>query len=277
MGGSPVEHDTIGFWSEIRLEIIREYASAYSRILTKNGFWHAYIDAFASSGQHLSRQSKEMVPGSPLNALSVSPPPFDQYHFIDLNSTKVEALRDIAGNRADVDVYEGDCNRVLLDEVFPLIPYSRYRRALCLLDPYGLHLNWRTIQAASATKNIEVFLNCPLLDINLNALKHDRARVAPRQAARMTAFWGDESWRDECYVESPTLFGTQVDKIDNHRLAEAFRRRLRTVGGFAHVPAPIPMRQSTNSTLYYLFFASHRPVAAKIVDDIFTKYGRAPG
>jgi hypothetical protein len=40
--------DRIGYWSEIKLDIIREYASAYSRILTAQpGLHHAYIDGFA--------------------------------------------------------------------------------------------------------------------------------------------------------------------------------------------------------------------------------------
>jgi len=34
----------------------------------------------------------------------------------------------------------------------------------------------------------------------------------------------------------------------------------------------MPMRNSTNSIVYYLFFAGQQPVASKIVKDIFSKY-----
>jgi hypothetical protein len=47
---------------------------------------------------------------------------------------------------------------------------------------------------------------------------------------------------------------------------------LRSVAGFEYVPEPLPMRNSTNAVVYYLFFASHKPVAQKIVQEIMQKY-----
>ena len=41
---------------------------------------------------------------------------------------------------------------------------------------------------------------------------------------------------------------------------------------FKNVPEPIPMRNSTGATVYYLFFASAKAVAQNIVSDIFNKY-----
>jgi hypothetical protein len=43
-----LRYDEIGYWSEIKLDIIKEYASAYSRIMssqTSPQFYHLYIDA----------------------------------------------------------------------------------------------------------------------------------------------------------------------------------------------------------------------------------------
>ena len=79
------EFDEIGYWSEVKLEIIRKYAAAYSRILSRRPeLHHVYIDAFAGAGKHISRATREFVPGSPLNALNVEPP-FREYHLIDLD------------------------------------------------------------------------------------------------------------------------------------------------------------------------------------------------
>ena len=63
--------DKIGFWSEIKLEIIKEYANAYTSIMSKQSWCkgYVYIDAFAGAGTHISRRTGEMVLGSPLNAL----------------------------------------------------------------------------------------------------------------------------------------------------------------------------------------------------------------
>jgi hypothetical protein len=62
-------------------------------------------------------------------------------------------------------------------------------------------------------------------------------------------------------------------KRTNEAIAKAFRSRLKDIAGFAHVPEPIPMRNSTGAILYYLFFGSQKPVAANIVKDIFNKLG----
>lgn len=263
--------DEIGPWSEIKLDIVREYASAYSTILSKHPrLKHFYIDAFAGTGMHISRTKGEYVPGSPLNALNVQPP-FREFFFIDLNEAKVQALEEIAGERTDVHVYHGDCNDVLLNQVFPRTCYEQYVRALCLLDPYGLHLDWRVIETAGRMKSIDLFLNFPIYDMNLNVLWKDQARVEEAQLARMDRFWGDRSWRDAAYSTAGNLFEIP-EKESNEKLAEAFRKRLISAAGFREVPEPVAMRNSKGATVYYLFFASQKQVAKKILDQIFNKY-----
>ncbi len=72
---SQLRFESIGYWSEIKLDILRNYEAAYSAILAKQRrFSHVYIDAFAGTGYHLSRESGKLVPGSPINALWVKPP-----------------------------------------------------------------------------------------------------------------------------------------------------------------------------------------------------------
>jgi three-Cys-motif partner protein len=73
------EYNEIGPWSEIKLEILRDYAAPYSKIVSANGFYHHYIDGFAGAGSHISRKTGEPVAGSPLNALKTDPP-FREYH-----------------------------------------------------------------------------------------------------------------------------------------------------------------------------------------------------
>jgi hypothetical protein len=53
---------------------------------------------------------------------------------------------------------------------------------------------------------------------------------------------------------------------------KVFQKRLQTVAGFEFVPDPLPMRNSNNAIVYYLFFASQKPVAKKIIEDIFNTY-----
>jgi three-Cys-motif partner protein len=267
------EFDEIGSWSEIKLDIVRDYAATYSRIISaqqKPSFYHLYIDAFAGAGLNVSRSTGDYVPGSPLNALLISPS-FMEYHLIDLNSAKADSLRALTSDNTRVHVHEGDCNQILLRDVFPKAKYEDYCRALCLLDPYGLHLNWDVILTAGQMRSVEIFLNFPVEDMNRNVLWRNPDKVCQRQFARMTAFWGDDSWRQIAYDTTRNLFGFPM-KQSISIIAEAFRERLRKVAGFGYVPTPIPMCNSVNAVVYYLFFASHKPVAANIVRDIFNKY-----
>jgi three-Cys-motif partner protein len=268
-----MKYDEIHYWSEIKLDIVREYAQAYSTILhaQKNpSLYYIYIDAFAGAGIHVSKSTGEFIQGSPLNALLINPP-FREYHLVDLDSRKVASLRKIVNQQQNVFIYEEDCNKLLLNKVFPRAKFEGYKRALCLLDPYGLHLNWDVMQTAGKMKSIEIFLNFPVMDMNMNVLWNNPDVVDPQQAARMSAFWGDESWREAAYDTKGNLFGLE-EKTGNEQVAEAFRMRLKKVAGFAYVPEPIPMRNKKGAIVYYLFFASQKPVADDIIKHIFNKY-----
>jgi three-Cys-motif partner protein len=100
------------------------------------------------------------------------------------------------------------------------------------------------------------------------------AVVGENQIARMNAFWGDGSWRKVAYQPPAqiTLFEPVDEKVSNDKLAEGFRSRLKEQAGFEYVPKPLPMRNSRGAIVYYLFFASRKPVASKIVKDILKKY-----
>jgi three-Cys-motif partner protein len=267
-----IRYDEISYWSEIKLDIVREYASAYSSILSaQRALSHIYVDAFAGAGMHISRATREFIPGSPLNALNVNPK-FDEFHFIDIESSKAAALRELAAERSDVFVYEGDCNTILRDNVFPNAQYENFKRALCLLDPYGLHLDWSVIETAGNMRSVEIFLNFPIMDMNRNVLWKNPDGVAPEQIERMNRFWGDDSWLSRAYNRQNLFSLLMKSDNANEEVAEAFRERLQKVAGFKFVPTPMPMRNSSGAVVYYLIFASPNETGAKIVGDIFKKY-----
>lgn len=269
--------DQIGYWSEIKLEIIKKYASAYTNIMSKQSWCkgYVYIDAFAGAGKHISRKTGELVPGSPLNALNVEPP-FTEYHFIDLDEERADVFNEIAKENPSVHSYHGDCNDILIKDIFPILLYESFRRALCILDPYGLQLKWETIKAAAELKTVDIFINFPIMDINRNVLFEDPAKAKPEDIERMNAFWGDESWKQLLYRKLETLFGdTRHVRIEDYQtLAKEFCKRLKQIG-FNDVPEPILMRNVKGGPLYYLCFASQKSVAKGIVNDIFNRYRKA--
>ncbi len=268
-----LKFDIVNYWSEVKLDIVREYAKAYSTIVSAQenpSFYHIYIDAFSGPGISYSKQKKGFIAGSPLNALNIDPP-FREFHLIDLDREKADHLLDLVKDTKNVFVYNEDCNEVLLEQVFPKCQFKDYKRGLCLLDPYGLHLSWEVIRTAGQMRSLEIFLNFPVVDMNRNVLWSHPDEVDEAQHRRMNFFWGDESWRKVAYDSTQNLFGYE-EKTGNWDLAKGFQERLKGVAGFKYVPDPIPMRNRNSAVVYYLFFASQNPAARDIVTDIFNKY-----
>ena len=221
----PEDFDEIGIWSEVKLAIIKEYASAYATILDATrrdkirGLRWLYIDAYAGPGVHLSKRTGQMVEGSPLIALNTSPP-FSEYHFVDSDPQRAAQLRKLTGERKDVFIYSADCNEILLQKVFPRAKYENYRRALCLLDPYNINLRWEVIEAAGKMGSIDVFLNFMIMDINRNVLRKNPDKAIQSKVEQLTRLWGDETWIDVAYDTSGNLFG-DPEKVSNERFEAA--------------------------------------------------------
>ena len=274
MTGAALRFDEIGVWSEIKLEIVEKYGSAYTKALKKTTLNKFYIDGFCGAGVHLSKTSGNEIEGSPSRALKISPP-FDMHYFIDLDAAKTSYLQTLCGDRSDVLIHTGDANNYLNKQLLPTIQFKKFNRALCLLDPYALHIDWDVMYQAGQSKAIDMFLNFPVMDMNRNAIWRNPEKVPHSGIERMTKFWGDESWKQAAYAEHPqgNLFGgPSIVKQDNDVIVAAFQERLRKVAGFQFVPEPLPMKNRMNAVVYYLFFASQKPVAEKIITDIFAKY-----
>jgi three-Cys-motif partner protein len=271
-----VRFDEIGRWSELKLEIVEKYGAAYTAAFSGKGrgLKKYYIDAFSGPGVHLSRDTGQEIEGSPARALKVRPS-FDHFYFIDMNPDKTAYLKKLYGGRRDVDIITDDATAYLTGTLLPTIQYEKYNRALCLLDPYGLHLDWEVMRQAGQSRAVDMFLNFPVMDMNRNTIWRSPDRVPQDGIDRMNRFWGDGSWRQAAYVESPqfNLFtAPEQVKQDNYAIVAEFRNRLKNLAGFEFVPEPLPMKNSNNAVVYYLFLASAKPVAEKIVEGIFAKY-----
>jgi three-Cys-motif partner protein len=178
----------------------------------------------------------------------------------------------------NVKIYQEDCNEILAKKILPSLPYKSFKRALCILDPYGLHLYWETIMEAAKLKTTEIFLNFPLMDMNRNVLYKDLESADDEQIERMNRFCGTEEWQEVLYKEDNqmNLFGDtyRVKVVDsNAKLWDWFKKeRLQKAAGFKFVPEPMLMRNSKGGPLFFLFFASHDETGEKIVTEIFDKY-----
>ena len=164
MTAASLKFDEVGDWTELKLEIVEEYGERYTTALKNVRLKKYYIDAFCGAGRHISKETGNPVEGSPSRALSVVPP-FDGFYFIDLEAKKTSYLERLCGDRSDVHIHTGDATEYLTKTLLPQIQYKNYNRALCLLDPYGLHLDWEVMYQAGHSRAIDMFLNFPVMDM----------------------------------------------------------------------------------------------------------------
>jgi len=124
-----LEPEAISVWTEIKLQIIREYASAYTTILKERAWCrgYAYIDAFAGRGEFVSKEDRERkISGSPKNALEIQNK-FTEYHFIDIDDSKIDQLKTLSVGIPEFQItrfHVGDANRILRSQIIPDFQYD---------------------------------------------------------------------------------------------------------------------------------------------------------
>lgn len=152
----PLKFDEVGIWSELKLEIVEKYGAAYTGVFAnQRGLKKYYVDAFSGAGVHISKRSGDQIEGSPVRALNTSPP-FDGFVFIDMNEKKTAHFQSLCAGHKNVHIETGDASRYLIDTLLPTIRYNNFKRALCLFDPYGLHLEWRAMEMAGQSGAIDM-------------------------------------------------------------------------------------------------------------------------
>ena len=255
------------------MDVLGKYLAAYTTALKNQPFRKIYIDAFAGTGYRVARNVGEVGPslfpelpeeggrlldGSARIALKTEPR-FDRYIFIERDAKRcaeLEALGEEFPDRAAaIDVRQGDANEVVRE----LCRGSwQSQRAVLFLDPYGMNVEWSTIEAIAATKAIDLWLLFPL-GIGVNRLLTRSGERPAGWNERLDTIFGTSEWRSEFYKveETKDLFGEVETKVIKARLdaiGRYFNKRLASI--FAGVaPEPIVLRNSSNNPLYLFCFA----------------------
>lgn len=130
-------------------------------------------------------------------------------------------------------------------------------RAVLFLDPYGVQVEWKTIEAVAATKAIDLWLLVPL-GMGMNRLAPKSGKLPESWRQRMNAFLGTADWYEAFYkVETkPTLFGDQQVQVKASMdvMASYFNERLKQVfAGVAEEPGVL--WNSSKNPLYMFCFA----------------------
>jgi three-Cys-motif partner protein len=126
------------------------------------------------------------------------------------------------------------------------------------LDPYGMQVEWETIEAIAGTEAIDLWLLFPL-GVGVNRLLTRSGTIPEPWKRRLDVLLGTSAWHDDLYqVEAtPTLFGGEEErtvKVSTETIGRYFNRRLGSIfAGCA--PEPGVLRNSKNNPLYLLCFA----------------------
>jgi three-Cys-motif partner protein len=286
-----------GDWTSAKLDVLAQYLSRYTTALKdkpsqERPFRKAYIDAFAGTGYRARRTDdtsaemllfpdlaepapQQLLDGSARLALKTEPR-FDRYIFIEQSQARCEHLealkQEFPDLAADITVSRGEANA----EIQQLCGKDwRSHRAVLFLDPYGMQVEWKTIEAIAATKAIDLWVLFPL-GIGVNRLLTRSGDIPESWRRRLDVLLGTTDWYEEFYrIEADrTLFGNdeeRVVKASTDTIGRYFNAKLKTV--FADVaPEPRVLRNSTSCPLYLLCFAvgnqAGAPIALRIANHL---------
>jgi three-Cys-motif partner protein len=270
-----------GDWTREKLGMLRDYLGAYTTILKEHPFEYAYIDAFAGSGycrkdpeevkqetmllEFAEKQTQDFIKGSARVALEVDPE-FSQYIFIEENEGAAEDLRELREEFPDKAsrITEEDANDWLQNAADKNWnpKGKRSRRAIVFLDPYGMQVEWSTIEALADTKAVDLWILFPL-GVAVNRLLRKNGEIPESLREQLTRLFGTKEWEERFYDKSPDLFDSEKKKktADFDSIAEFFNERLES--SFVQVaPNPRKLYNSRGNPLYLLCFAASNPGAA---------------
>lgn len=265
-----MSHQFGGPWTLIKLDVLKAYLGFFNTALQNQPrpdkpFRRIYIDAFAGTGTcdirvAATTQQHTTVEGSATIALQVMPK-FDEHHFIDFKKAHADELTTLceAHSSRKSFVYQDDANAAIRQIVNQIKWKSS--RAVLFLDPYGMTVDWSTLEYVAKTKAIDVWYLFPLSGIYRQAA-NSFSDIDEDKAQSLTKILGTTEWKTDLYTASgqTDLFGSDPESIRTLgpiQIASYVKTRLATIFEGA-VLDPVLLGQK-NTPLYALFFAVSNP------------------
>jgi len=203
----------------------------------------------------------EAKDGSARIALRIEPA-FDHYVFIDRDKSHVAALETLRAEFPErkIDIQVGDAN-VLLTTLCKTIRWNETRAAV-FIDPYGMQVDWMTLEALAKTKSVDIALLFPTGPLNRMLAGH--GNVPLEWAKRIDAHLGPCDWRNASYEETQRtyLFSQNISvtkkTIDAEGLRRFVLRRLEEIFPFV-CETQLELKNSKGAVLYHLFIICANP------------------
>ncbi len=244
----------VGPWSKRKYHFLGRYLDAFT--VAMRGKWKElhYIDLFAGAGLARIRNTDEIVRGSPLIAANLKVP-FTQVHLCDADPENVAALQSRIKNFAFAKpprIVCGDANAIV-SEVLRAVPR---RDALCMTfaDPFGLHLDFETVEAVAQLQSDLVILFAD----NMDALRNWASYYLANPNSTLDRFMGEPGWRQ-------ILQGSPADR-GAERLRARYHEKLRALD-YAHF-ADLKVQNSQDRDIYTLLYASKAKAGIRIWNNV---------
>jgi three-Cys-motif partner protein len=256
-----------GQWAAEKLYYVKTYVDIFETSM-RNKPWRSrnFIDLFAGPGKCRVEDSCEYFLGSPLLALTTEHP-FTDYFFVDSNSENIDALKKrCAATEASSKIHYivGDSN-IQVNQIVEHI--NRVDKAyinglwpslnLAFLDPEGLELEWKTVEALAKVNKMDLIIHYSQYGLTRNL---DQCCTVEDETV-IDRFFGDSEWR--------RIFGSWRAKSNRkgmHReLIDYYKSKLQKLG-YQEIRnenetgiEPL-MRSSKQAPLYRLLFVSKHPL-----------------
>jgi three-Cys-motif partner protein len=262
-----------GKWTIEKLNRVKKYLSAYARIMSRQGFRFAYIDAFAGTGYRsltqaqdaqelmfpelMEKEARGFLEGSARIALQIEPQ-FDRYIFIEKDEKRFNELgrlKDTFASVADRILVVNTEANTYINDLCLNYKWQRHR-AVMFLDPFGMQVTWETVEAIASTRAIDLWYLFPL-GVAVNRLLKKDGEINQAIKGSLDRLFGVTDWYDAFYsvTKESDLFGERsvMKKIGSFDvIGDFFVNRLRKA--FAGVAEnPLPLLNSRRNPLPSLF------------------------
>lgn len=284
-----------GNWTEEKLEAFQEYVKAYLKIINaqkrKFNGWPTtiYFDGFAGSGKrpksnyknentlfsdYFVKEEAEVYKGSAERVLGLNQK-FDYYYFIDIDKSSIDSLKDILTSKGLVNencffIHDDVNNQLSFLSDF----LDNKKAALVLLDPFGMQINWSSIEKLKG-KRVDLWVLIPS-GVIINRFLDKKGKLLFKN--KLSSYFG-MSLDDikKIFYETnrvKNLFYTFEikSKISDpiNKIAEIYIERLKNI--FKYVSEkPLRLLNTKNVPIYHFVFASNNQTAYKIANQIIEK------
>jgi three-Cys-motif partner protein len=291
------EHQFGGPHTDDKVARLRDYLQAFTVALKHRGYVRLYIDAFAGSGDRTdvipvlplldggnAEPQTVSVPGSARLAIEITPP-FDRLVLIENDPGRYAALNELRAEFPErkIECHPGDANDVV-QNLCRTTPWRNGRgvRGVIFLDPYGMEVQWATVEAIAATRALDLWYFFPLMGLYRQAA-NDVVDIDANKRARLNRVLGTDEWErawygiphggtdlfDDPQTATRTANVNTIERYVKRRLASVFR---------GAVLDPLRIFNKQGAPLASLFFAVSNPSrgAVKLATDIASYILRQP-